>query len=207
MQYWKSGSDFEFQILQLTERSHHSWLARTHLLHVWHRCILMGLSIGHWHAHPTTIYTGDFIKTENSLRIEIHATKRIETLYKNRNYSMHWWTNLIHMMNEFVHLTEPWISILIREILSHGPHDMICTSNVCLEKRSKQYVKPWQIWKLDYFLRIKYMPWQTVCWVPILTSCIPASYLWYCFRYKIINAICHIVVTKIHIILQTGKAK
>jgi hypothetical protein len=33
---------------------------------------------------------------------------------------------LIDIMNEFVHLPEPRIRILIAKISPHGPHDMIC---------------------------------------------------------------------------------
>lgn len=47
---------------------------------------------------------------------------------------------LIDIMNELVHLSEPWICILITEICPHGPHNMICSCYICLKKR-KQLIK------------------------------------------------------------------
>lgn len=44
-------------------------------------------------------------------------------------------TYLIDIMNEFVHLPEPRIRVLIAKISPHGPHDMICPGYVSLEKR------------------------------------------------------------------------
>lgn len=44
-------------------------------------------------------------------------------------------TNLIDIMNKLVHLAKPCVCILVLEVCSHGPHNMICPSNVSLEKK------------------------------------------------------------------------
>ena len=43
---------------------------------------------------------------------------------------------LVDIMNELVHLSEPWVSILVREICPHSPHDMIGASDVALKEES-----------------------------------------------------------------------
>lgn len=48
-------------------------------------------------------------------------------------------TNLIDIMNKLVHLPEPCMCILVLEICSHGPHDMICAGNVSLKIQNKKY--------------------------------------------------------------------
>jgi hypothetical protein len=48
-------------------------------------------------------------------------------------------TNLIDIMNKLVHLLVPCMCILVLEICSHGPHDMICASNVSLKTQNKKY--------------------------------------------------------------------
>ena len=65
--------------------------------------------------------------------------KIIEFMYKfNKAFVMILkGTNLIDIMNKLVHLFEPCMCILVLEICSHGPHNMICASNVSL-KNSKE---------------------------------------------------------------------
>jgi len=43
---------------------------------------------------------------------------------------------LIDVMNKLVHLPEPCMCILVLEICSHGPHDMIYASNVSLKRQN-----------------------------------------------------------------------
>jgi hypothetical protein len=47
-------------------------------------------------------------------------------------------TNLIDIMNKLVHLPEPCMCILVLEICSHGPYDMICASNASLKRQNKK---------------------------------------------------------------------
>ena len=42
-------------------------------------------------------------------------------------------TYQINIMDKFVHLSKPGIGVLITEILSHGPHDMICSGYISLQ--------------------------------------------------------------------------
>lgn len=48
-------------------------------------------------------------------------------------------SNLIHIVNQFVHIPEPTLCVLVLEVCSHCKHDMVCPRDISLQKRMKQY--------------------------------------------------------------------
>jgi hypothetical protein len=58
---------------------------------------------------------------------------------------------LIDIMNEFVHLPEPRIRILIAKISPHGPHDMICPGYISLGRKKKKKSTKFSGGKRDFF--------------------------------------------------------
>lgn len=49
---------------------------------------------------------------------------------------------LVDIVNELIQLSEPCMRILILEICSHSPHDMICPSYICLGSVKSQSQLP-----------------------------------------------------------------
>lgn len=47
--------------------------------------------------------------------------------------------NLIHVVNQFVHISEPTLCVLVLKVCSHCKHDMVCPRDISLQKRKKQY--------------------------------------------------------------------
>lgn len=54
------------------------------------------------------------------IKLPVNALIFLSTLY------------LVNIVNQFVHLLEPRLSILVLKIITHCPHDMVCPCDICL---------------------------------------------------------------------------
>jgi hypothetical protein len=93
-------------------------------------------------------------------------------------------------MDKFIHIPEPRFSILVIKIITHGPHYVVCTRNICLIKEASE-------------VRFR-SQFKTYFWIARENQKLLQQmkvYLCYGCRNKIINTLFNIIVKQQQVVL------